>query len=209
MITYESEAKSLGPESERMRTVLPPPVSISYLFTPNHPSLSNFLFISLFFSFSPLFLLRFLSLLLILLSHHHPIPHYQSWPNADLNPLTSRLHYPLQPFLHIHQRKRGSSLFLKPPKLSPPNPPNIDPQNLCLIYLLIVYDFIFNQMWMFLNLRGQFYGGNKALEGGGKLFVPPFLLPSPHPSIQIENGVSQFPGGCGRAVGLSPVLCCF
>ncbi len=49
-------------------------------------------------------------------------------------------------------------------------------------------------------------GGNEALEGGSKLFAPLFFFQA---LIQIENGVSQFPGGCGRAVGLSPVLCCF
>lgn len=49
-------------------------------------------------------------------------------------------------------------------------------------------------------------GANEALEGGGNLFVPLFFFQA---LTQIENGVSQFPGGCGRAVGLSPVLSCF
>lgn len=49
-------------------------------------------------------------------------------------------------------------------------------------------------------------GSNEPLEDGGKLFVPLFFLQA---LIQIENGISQFPGGCGRVVGLSPVLCCF
>lgn len=49
-------------------------------------------------------------------------------------------------------------------------------------------------------------GGNEVLDRGGKLFVPLFFFQA---FIQIENGVNQLPGGCGRAVGLSPVLCCF
>lgn len=144
MITYESESKPVGPEKERMRRT----------------SLSSLRLIFLPFSlisFPPFFL----SLLLILLSLHHPIPHYQSWPNADLYPLTSQLHYPLQPFLHIHPR-RGASfpLFATPTKLSPPIPPKYrSPKPLPHIPSLIVYDFIFNQMWRFLNLRGESYGG--------------------------------------------------
>lgn len=122
MISSESEAKSVGPERERMRGTVCQ-VSISYLFTPNHPSMSDSPHIApiSLLSFLPLFL----SPLLILLSRHHPIPHYQSWPNADLNPLTSRLHYPLQPFLHTHQRKRGSSPLSQTPKAPSSNPPEI------------------------------------------------------------------------------------
>lgn len=150
-------------------------VSVLYLFTPKHPSPSNFppLFSHLVF---PPFCL---SLLLILLSLHHPIPHYQSWPNADLNPLTSQLHYPLQPFLHIHPR-RGASfpLFANPPKAQSSNPPqNIDLPNLCHIYHLSLYMISFSIKCGGFWIWGEnLMGGNEALDGGGKLFVPLFFF---------------------------------
>lgn len=52
-------------------------------------------------------------------------------------------------------------------------------------------------------------GETRPRREGLNYSYPLFSPPKPHPSIQIENSVNQFPGGCGRAVGLSPVLCCF
>lgn len=160
MITYESEATSLGPERERT-------VSISYLFNPKS-SISVYFSPRLPFSLSPLSfspsfpfsssfcpsITQFLTIspdpmLILILLPHGSITHFSHFC--------------------IYSKERGPPLlFLKPRKASTPIPPKIDPSKpLPHIPSLIVYDFIFNQMWMFLNLRGQFYGGgNEAFQGG-------------------------------------------
>lgn len=157
----------------------------------SRPSLSNFLLLPL-ISPPTSFLL---SLPLILLSLHRPLPHYQSWPNADLNPLTSQLHYPLQPFLHTHPRKRGSRTPSQPPQPTHPkaqsfNLPQYRPpqKNLCHTPL-IVYDFIFNQMCRFLNPSG---GKQWSFGWGGAWIIRrPFLLLSRRPNWKWRKSVPR------------------
>lgn len=64
----------------------------------------------------------------------------------------------------IHTKERGAPLLSQTPKLCPPIPLKYrSPKPLPHIPSLIVYDFIFNQMWMSLNLKGQFLWGAMRL----------------------------------------------
>lgn len=153
-ITRDSGAKSLGPERERMRRTASPG-SISYLSTPNYLSPSNvpsnsplfspFLFCSSFCpSITPFLTISPDPILILILLPHGSITHFSHFC--------------------IYTKERGAPLpVLKPPKLSPPIPPKYrSPKPLPYIPSLIVY-FIFNQMRMFLNLRGHILFGAMRL----------------------------------------------
>lgn len=123
MITYESEPISLGRGRQRMRIVFPVP--ISYLFTLNthlfsascsfsfpvlHFCYLSFLYYSSFCpSITPFLTISPDPLLILILLPHGSITHFRHFC--------------------IYTKERGAPLFfLKPPKLSPPIPPNIDPK---------------------------------------------------------------------------------
>lgn len=128
MITYES----MGPEREKMRRTVCQ-VFISYLFTPNHRSLSYFLHVCLFLpplsfpfcsslcpSITPSLTISPDPMLILILLPHGSITHFSHFC--------------------IHTKERGAPLFfLKPPQLSPPIPPNIDLPNVGHIYHLLLY----------------------------------------------------------------------